>query len=278
MKMEEEAEQKLKVVVRVRPPVPNDAVLARVHNVSDKSCVSSDGNLLTLQKDPYHFRDFSFEDVLDESAGQEDVYERSCQDIVESFTRDGKDGCVLCYGQSGSGKTFTMFGDRDRDRDRANLSSSPETASSCFGLVQHSLQDVFTYIQNCSDADFEVKVCVSFYEIYLEKIRDLLAPESAISISHHNNAVHGLSIREVPGKGAYVEGLTRVPLDDFFTALKLVRDMKHKRTSKKKQSNGASSRSHAILRISLEHVKSVRQGVARVMFYIVPMFSLLCYC
>ena len=255
--MEEEQKQKLKVVVRVRPPVPNDAVLARVHNVSDKSCVSSDGNLLTLQKDPYHFRDFSFEDVLDESAGQEDVYERSCQDIVESFTRDGKDGCVMCYGQSGSGKTFTMFGDRDRDRDRDNLSSSPETASSCFGLVQHSLLDICNFVESCWEIEVKANVYFSYYEIDLDGITDLLANENYVPFRQPlDESTSNPTVVELSGGGANVEGLVRVPVNDLKAGLRLVQRMKQMRVSKNKLSN----RSHGIIKITLDRTAMVLSG------------------
>jgi kinesin family protein 5 len=211
--------------------------------------------MITIQKDPFHFRDFTFENILGTSASQEDTYVRSCQAIVESFTRDGEDGCVLCYGQSGSGKSFTMFGD-----------SSSTSSDSSNGLVQHSMRDVFAYSDNCQDANFEVRITVSFYEIYLEKIRDLLAQHDAghqISSSsyHPHEATSGLCIREVPSRGAYVEGLTEVTVLNFEQALVLIRDMKFKRTSKKRQSNSASSRSHAVLRVKLEHFLPSKPGI-----------------
>jgi hypothetical protein len=250
-------EDKLKVIVRVRPEIPNDAVQSRLHNVSNKICVHTyDDHMITIEKDPFHFRDFTFEELLGAAASQEDAYVRSCQGIVENFTRDGDDGCILCYGQSGSGKTFTMFGDV----------SSTATDSS-FGLVQHGLRDIFTYIGNCQGANFEAIIYVSFYEIYLEKFRDLLAPDTPISSLHQDVYSNTLSIREVPGKGACVEGLTRVQVTDFESGVKLIREMKHKRTSKKRQSNSASSRSHAVLRITMEHVMITSQGKICIVYF-----------
>lgn len=224
----------VKVVIRVRPEVSNDIVLSRSRNVSNKICVHTHDHLIKIEKDQFHFRDFSFEDILGISSCQGEVYQRSCEEVVETFTRDGGDGCVMCYGQSGSGKTFTMFG-------RGGSSSAPESS---FGLVQNSMKDIFNYVNNCKGANFSVKIYVSFYEIYLEKITDLLSAEEKPG---------GLSIREMPGQGAHVEGLTRVLVSDFEAGLRLVRDMKHSRTSKKSQCNSASSRSHAVLRITMEH-------------------------
>jgi hypothetical protein len=249
-------EDKLKVVVRVRPEIPNDVVQSRLHNVSNKMCVHTyDEHMITIEKDPFHFRDFTFEELLGTTSSQEDVYMRSCQGIVDHFTREGGDGCILCYGQSGSGKTFTMFGD-------ASSSASSPAVDSSFGLIQNCMQDIFTYISNCHGANFEAKMYVSFYEIYLEKIRDLLAPDTGPHpTSFSLGGGVGLCVREVPGQGAVVEGLTRVNVPDFESGLRLVRAMKQKRTSKKRQANSASSRSHAILRITLEHVLISGQGM-----------------
>ena len=246
-------EDKLKVVIRVRPEIPNDAVQSRLHNVNNKVCVHTyDEHMITIEKDPFHFRDFTFEELLGSTASQEDVYSRSCQGIVDHFTRDGDDGCVLCYGQSGSGKTFTMFGD---------VSSSASKSS--VGIIAHSLHSIFAFVNSCWEVNIQANVYISFYEIYLDDIIDLMA-----SAGNHTpfqdqyyESSRGLSIREIPGKGACVEGLTRVPVPDFESGMKLVREMKHRRTSKKRQSNSASSRSHAVLRITMEHVLITAQGI-----------------
>jgi hypothetical protein len=264
-------EGRLKVVVRVRPYTADDALLARVQQGSDcdQACVhvsqlpseqespsqSSCSRLLRVEVAPQSFRDFSFEDVLDESAGQEDVYERSCQDIVESFTRDGKDGCVMCYGQSGSGKTFTMFGDRDRDRD--NLSSSPETASSCFGLVQHSLLDICNFVESCWEFEVKANIYFSYYEIDLDGITDLLANENYVPFRQPlDESTSNPTVVELSGGGANVEGLVRFPVNDLKAGLRLVQRMKQMRVSKNKLSN----RSHGIIKITLDRTAMVLSG------------------
>jgi hypothetical protein len=231
-------EDKLKVIVRVRPEIPNDAVQSRLHNVSNKICVQTlEDNVLVVEKSQNYFKDFTFEELLGAAASQEDAYVRSCQGIVENFTRDGDDGCILCYGQSGSGKTFTMFGDV----------SSTATDSS-FGIVQHSLYSICTYVNSCWKTNIEANIYISFYEIYLDDIIDLLAPDNHTPFQNQYVYSNTLSIREVPGKGACVEGLTRVQVTDFESGLKLIREMKHKRTSKKRQSN----RSHGVVLIALD--------------------------
>lgn len=76
-------------------------------------------------------------------------------------------GTILAYGQTGTGKTFTMMGN-----------------NSCPGIIPNSFAHIFDHISKCQqDKTFLVRV--SYLEIYNEEIRDLLA----------KNPVHGLEIK-----------------------------------------------------------------------------------
>ncbi len=72
---------------------------------------------------------------------------------------DGYNGTLLCYGQTSSGKTFTMEG----------VPSNEELK----GIIPRMMEYVFECI-NQSPEDIEFSVKCSFLEIYNEKIQDLL--------------------------------------------------------------------------------------------------------
>ena len=249
---------RIKVVVRVRPEVPNDSTQSRLMNIPNRVCVrhefnddkdDNDGRGLhkvAVEKDPFHFHDFIFEDVLGMESTQNDVYEHSCKDIVHNFLYNGEDGCVVCYGQSGSGKTFTMFGEP------SGVVNVPT-----FGLIQNALRDVFGYVESRPELDIETSIYISFYEIYLEKIRDLLVEDSL----HNHNEGSGLQIRENPGRGSHVDGLKSVRIHDLETGLRLLREIKQRRISKKRNSNVLSSRSHAVVRITFTDDKKFSKGM-----------------
>ncbi|CAM9387182.1 unnamed protein product, partial [Chrysoparadoxa australica] len=60
----------------------------------------------------YNNRQLKFNGVLGPAASQEDVFQRSCVDVVDSVA-DGYNGTIMAYGQTGSGKTFTMRGEME---------------------------------------------------------------------------------------------------------------------------------------------------------------------
>lgn len=72
---------------------------------------------------------------------------------------EGFDACVFAYGQTASGKTFTLTG----------TASNP-------GIIPQAVKDVFAYIRSHPSKDFLLRA--SFIEIYNEQIKDLLAPEN----------------------------------------------------------------------------------------------------
>lgn len=73
---------------------------------------------------------------------------------------------MFVYGQTGSGKSYTMMGPNEELK---GFCSHPELK----GLIPRIIEDTFNKVEN-SDPDIEFTIQVSYIEIYLEKIRDLL--------------------------------------------------------------------------------------------------------
>eukprot|EP00826_Nyctotherus_ovalis_P000843 TRINITY_DN10057_c0_g3_i2.p1 TRINITY_DN10057_c0_g3~~TRINITY_DN10057_c0_g3_i2.p1 ORF type:complete len:865 (-),score=328.92 TRINITY_DN10057_c0_g3_i2:560-3154(-) len=169
--------------------------------------------------DPYEKHSFNFDYVFNLGTEQKKVYEVAGKPIVESVL-EGFNGTILTYGQTSSGKTFTMQGDLDSEHYK--------------GIIPRMVDTVFEKIAQASES-MEFMVKASMLEIYNEKIRDLLDPSK-------NN----LNVREEKQKGIYVDGLTEKPIgneNEVYDLMKLGND---NRAVGVTNMNAQSSRSHSI--------------------------------
>jgi len=112
----------------------------------------------------------------------------------------GLNGTIFAYGQTSSGKTFTMQGSGGYG---GMKNEEGKRGSGVPGIVHMAARDVFDYIDNESDRVFLVRV--SFIEIYNEEVRDLL-----VSGSKGDNV---LSIREDPQRGVFVNSNESIVTD-----------------------------------------------------------------
>ena len=158
-----------------------------------------------------------YDKVFDENATTTDVYDYVGTKIVKGVV-NGVNGTIFAYGQTSSGKTFTMLG-------------APQTP----GILELAAIDLFKYMGECSDRDFIVRV--SFVEIYNEVIRDLLSESG-------DNTV---AIREDPRKGVYCEATEHV-IGDFDGIMKAVQKGCARRSVESTAMNDTSSRSHTIFK------------------------------
>lgn len=99
---------------------------------------------------------------------QQDVFEYGIKETVDDVL-NGYNGTIFAYGQTGSGKTFTMMG---ASIDDENLR----------GIIPRITEQIFDSIM-ASASNLEYLVKVSYMEIYMEKIRDLLARELFVDVS-----------------------------------------------------------------------------------------------
>ncbi|KAF3824483.1 hypothetical protein GH733_008768, partial [Mirounga leonina] len=120
-------------------------------------------NFVCLQGKPY-----VFDRVLPPSTTQEQVYNACAKQIVKDVL-EGYNGTIFAYGQTSSGKTHTMEGKLH----------DPQL----MGIIPRIAHDIFDHIYSM-DENLEFHIKVSYFEIYLDKIRDLL------DVSKTNLAVH----------------------------------------------------------------------------------------
>mmetsp|Transcript_43341 Transcript_43341/g.129973 ORF Transcript_43341/g.129973 Transcript_43341/m.129973 type:complete len:475 (-) Transcript_43341:577-2001(-) len=189
---------------------------------------------------------FTFDRVLraDNPTAQNEIFSL-CIPVVERFCQ-GFNASVLAYGQTGSGKTYTMgmtCGEKEFMADKPK------------GVVPNTIRLLFTYLKKASEA-YEITVKVQYVEIYNEKLTDLLTPagEQRGDSGFGGPPAKGraLDIREKQNGEIVIDGAMDVQvLNQREIASILDRGNANRRTGAHKQ-NAVSSRSHAIMAISLE--------------------------
>ncbi|NXQ00692.1 KIF9 protein, partial [Vidua macroura] len=175
--------------------------------------------------------DWSFKlDGLLHNTSQEMVYDTVAKGLV-SKALQGYNGTIMCYGQTGAGKTYTMTGTASEYRNR--------------GIIPRAIQQIFK-----SAAEFLnilVTVRISYLEIYNEALFDLLAP--ALSRGCKDNQ---LSVMDGP-QGVYVKGLSIHPVSHEEEALHLLFEAgETNRVIAEHSLNKNSSRSHCIFTMYIE--------------------------
>ncbi|XP_022055519.2 kinesin-like protein KIF3C [Acanthochromis polyacanthus] len=171
---------------------------------------------------------FTFDAVYDANSKQRDLYDESVRPLIDSVLA-GFNGTIFAYGQTGTGKTYTMQG--------AWL--DPEKR----GVIPNAFDHIFTHISR-SQSDKQYLVRASYLEIYREEVRDLLDP-------NHGNA-RALELRESPETGVYVRDLTSCVCKSIKEIEEVMNVGNQARAVGATDMNEHSSRSHALFLITVE--------------------------
>ncbi|XP_034248850.1 kinesin-like protein KIF3A isoform X2 [Thrips palmi] len=155
-----------------------------------------------------------------------DVYNRVAAPIVNK-TLAGYNGTILVYGQTGTGKTYTMEG----------LHSDPALR----GIIPNSFIHIFSHIAQAKE-DTKFLVRVSYYEIYNEEVRDLLGKDQRVR----------LEVKERPDIGVFVKDLSSYIVNNHEDMLRIMTLGNKNRVVGATAMNVESSRSHAIYSTTIE--------------------------
>lgn len=183
---------------------------------------------LKLRKNNWDAETYEFDEVLTEFASQKRVYQAVAKPVVESVL-DGYNGTVMAYGQTGTGKTYTLgpLGEED-----------PATR----GIMVRAMEDILAGVSLDTDS-----VTVSYLQLYMETIQDLLDPTN-----------DNISIAEDPKTGdVSLPGVTLVEIRDQHSFVELLKLGEAHRFAANTKLNTESSRSHAFLMV---HVKRSVEG------------------
>ncbi|CAJ1421997.1 unnamed protein product [Effrenium voratum] len=191
-------------------------------------------------------RRYHFDQALEETAQNIEVYERTTRFLIPSVIQ-GFNATVFAYGATSAGKTHTMLG----------YPGEP-------GIMLLTLRDLFSEVGNQkSNLHFEIKC--SFLEVYNENVRDLLRQDGDF-----------LDIREDPVKGMCVAGISEVGGLESAEAshkntsceedeiMALLHQGNKNRTTEATGANVTSSRSHAVLQVMVHQRDRTADIVAHV--------------
>lgn len=179
---------------------------------------------------------FTFDRVFDTKSRQTDVFDFSIRSTVDDIL-NGYNGTVFAYGQTGAGKSYTMMGaDIENEQQR--------------GIIPRIVEQMFASILQ-SPGNIEYTVRVSYMEIYMEKIRDLLVPQN-----------DNLPVHEEKSRGVYVKGLLEIYVSSVQEVYEVMRRGSAARATAATNMNQESSRSHSIFVITITQ-KNVESGSAK---------------
>ncbi|CAD8173494.1 unnamed protein product [Paramecium octaurelia] len=222
----EQGEPKIIVAVRKRPLNKKeinkgDIDIVDVSNQQSQVIVKEQRTKVDLTK-YIEEHQFNFDAAFDENTTNEQLYLQIVRPIVEAAFNKAKVTC-FAYGQTGSGKTYTMLGDY---QERVP------------GLYLLAAYDIFCLLNN--ECYGHLQIAISFYEIYCGKLFDLLNERSL------------LQPREDAKGNVNIVGLQERKVQSVEQLMKVIEQGSASRITASNSSNSDSSRSHAILQITLK--------------------------
>eukprot|EP01006_Ploeotia_vitrea_P037465 TRINITY_DN66130_c1_g8_i1.p1 TRINITY_DN66130_c1_g8~~TRINITY_DN66130_c1_g8_i1.p1 ORF type:complete len:769 (-),score=454.54 TRINITY_DN66130_c1_g8_i1:1118-3304(-) len=169
---------------------------------------------------------FTYDCVFPPDSRQERIYEETVRALVDSVL-DGYNGTIFAYGQTGTGKTYTMEGDMD-DPDKR-------------GIMPNSFYHIFEQVDKAAENE-EFLVRMSFLEIYNDDVYDLL---------NQQQLRRKMEVRE-GADGFFVKDLSTFVVKSVDDLMKLLRKGQKARSTGATKMNAGSSRSHSVLSIIVE--------------------------
>uniref|UniRef100_A0A8D8F912 Kinesin-like protein KIF19 n=3 Tax=Culex pipiens TaxID=7175 RepID=A0A8D8F912_CULPI len=240
-------DERLVVAVRIRPL--GDAAESNCIQVLSRGTLSFDEGTRNKPKK------YNYDHVFGESSSQEEVYQTTTAPLVQDVL-NGYNAAVFAYGATGSGKTHTMLGPNPRKAATSGGGSSGEQQDSTAaaeatsgggksspqgneGLMIKAVADIFKFIEESEHPD-NFKISLSYLEIYNELIRDLLNP-----------GPNPLELREDNKGNQSVAGLSEISTTSRQEVIQLLMKGNKARTVEPTAANQTSSRSHALLSITV---------------------------
>lgn len=207
-------EEKILVLVRLRPL--NEKELAS-NEVADWECINDTTILYrnTLREGSTFPNAYTFDKVFRGDCPTRQVYDQGAQQIALSVV-NGINASIFAYGQTSSGKTYTMN-----------------------GITEFTVAEIFDYIHKHEERAFVVKF--SAIEIYNEAVRDLLSTDNT-----------PLRLLDDPERGTVIEKITEETLRDWSHLKELLSICEAQRQIGETLLNEKSSRSHQIIRLAIE--------------------------
>lgn len=227
----------IKVICRFRP-IPAARREALRGDYPDSLKVDTDRNDVECASELSDTKLFKFDKVFGVDSTQIELFQEVSG--VVGAVMAGFNGTIMAYGQTSAGKSFSMEGLSIWD-----IQSQ--------GIIPRCIDCLFEEI-NKADTDIQFQIVLSYYEIYCEKVRDLLNP----------NLIN-LKVRESKTGGFKVAELTEIYCTDRDSVLRVIELGKSNRAAAPTLMNADSSRSHSIVSLLVDQKNTTtgrnRRGV-----------------
>jgi len=228
--------QNIKVFVRCRP-LNKDEKAARSYSVLDtpgtREVIVKEKPMSSLTKT------FNFDRVFGPSSKQLDVYRSVVEPLIGQVLQ-GYNCTVFAYGQTGTGKTYTMEGGEGRDSPGMTWEKDPTS-----GIIPRALSQIFDDLRVNVDSEFSVRV--SFLELYNEEIFDLLS-------AHDDTTRLRLYEDNTKKSSVIIQGLEEVQVQSKMDVYNILEKGSKKRQTAATLMNAHSSRSHTVFTVTV-HIK-----------------------
>ena len=167
---------------------------------------------------------FTFDSIITPTMSNKDIFDKLIKQNLNSLLK-GINISIFAYGQTSTGKTFTMKGD-PKNND---------------GLIPLSIKEIFNSLNNKDSLITKYVVKVSYSEIYNETVNDLI-----------DSSKKNLEIRESANKGIFVSNLSELIVTNVEKTMQLLNKGESNRIIAETKLNEKSSRSHTIFKINIE--------------------------
>ncbi|KAM3315293.1 hypothetical protein ACQJBY_033806 [Aegilops geniculata] len=219
---------RVRVALRIRPK--NADELAQGADFDTCVELQPECKKLKLKKNNWASESYQFDEIFGENSSQKRIYEVVAKPVVESVL-EGYNGTVMAYGQTGTGKTYTV----------GQLGKEDPSER---GIMVRALEHILSSMSLATDS-----VAVSYLQLYLESVQDLLAPEKT-----------NIPIVEDPKTGEVsLPGAAIVEIKDLEHVFQLLQIGETNRHAANTKMNTESSRSHAILIIHLQRSLKIKE-------------------
>ncbi|KAJ6151719.1 hypothetical protein N7470_006847 [Penicillium chermesinum] len=193
---------------------------------------------LSLGPNALSNKTYAFDRVFSPAADQTTVFNESVLPVVNEMLA-GYNCTIFAYGQTGTGKTYTMSGD---------MTDTLGILSDDAGIIPRTLYSLFNKLE-----DTESTVKCSFIELYNEELRDLLAYDDSTKLKIFENERKG-------HPATVVQGMEETYIDSASNGIRLLQTGSHKRQVAATKCNDLSSRSHTIFTITVLTKRTTDSG------------------
>ncbi|XP_030891646.1 kinesin-like protein KIF14 [Leptonychotes weddellii] len=223
------------VAIRVRPFSKREKVekASQVVFMNGEEIAVEHPDMKQVYNFIYDVAFWSFDECHPNYASQMTVYETLAVPLLERAF-EGYNTCLFAYGQTGSGKSYTMMG----------LSEEP-------GIIPRFCEDLFAQVAKKQTQEVSYHLEMSFFEVYNEKIHDLL-----VCKGENGQRKQPLRVREHPVSGPYVEALSMNVVSSYSDIQSWLELGNKQRATAATGMNDKSSRSHSVFTLVMTQTKT----------------------